>query len=515
MLRPAQPRSSPGAVVSIFFRHKGKMLLFFLVVMGGVAAAALLWPRSYRSEAKLFLRLGRENVTLGPETTMGGAPVVAVPPTRDSEINSVIDLLKSRLLREQVVAKLGADVILGRAEVPPPTARPATGPASPWDDDPPGPNDDRYRATVKLARMLDVESVKKSNVIRVGCDGPSPEVSQAIVSCLIDLYLEQHVRLNRTPGAYQFLSEQTDQVRARLARAEEELKTLKNSTGLSAPEAQKQVIVNRIARIKDELLQVEGNVAASEATTRLLRERLARLPRTHVSAVTTGFPNAATDSLRAQLSALEIKEKELSAKFADRHPEVRQVRRQVATARALLEQQESAREQVTTAPNRLHEEAQLALLREEPVLAALKARAESLRAQLASERDRLRDLNRDQLRIARLQREVELHEGHYRKYAENLRQLQIDGALAAEKLSNISVVQPATYDARAVSPRLSVLLGSGFLFALVGSLALAFLSERLGSSFMTPEEVEARLGLPVLATVPVLENAQQTRNGEN
>ena len=526
MLRTPPSTPLPVALCHIFFRHKGKMVFFFLVVAGLVAVAASLGPRSYRSQAKLFVRLGRENVTLDPTATLGQTPVVAVPPSRENEINSVIDMLKSRALLEQVVAKLGPGTILGRDELPPqavPFAHARAAPRrrsaddlrlSPWSDDPPLPSDDRYLATARLAKMLEVEIVKKTNLIRVTCDGPSPEVSQAIVTTLIDFYLDQHVRLNRTPGAYQFLKEQTARLQAQLTSTEEELRKLKSTTGLSSPEAQRQAVVTRMGRLQDELLQAEGSIAASEATTRLLRDKLVGLPRTHVSAVTKGFPNMAADSMRGQLYTLQLKAKELSAKYPERHPEVRQVSEQLTAARALLAREETGREQVTTGPNRMYEEAQLALLREEPVLAALQARAASLRSQLARQRERLEQINRDQVRIARLQRQFELREGHYRKYADNLEQLQVDTALATEKLSNISVVQPATFDARTVRPRLLMTLGLGLLFALGGSLGLAVLCDRLSSSFRGPEEVQQALGLPVLASLPRLSPAQLPRNGE-
>ena len=66
---PAPP--SPGAVLRAFFRHKGKMALCFLLVLGTATAATIRAPRSYRSQARLFLRLGRENVTLDPTATLG------------------------------------------------------------------------------------------------------------------------------------------------------------------------------------------------------------------------------------------------------------------------------------------------------------------------------------------------------------------------------------------------------------------------------------------------------------
>ena len=511
---PPSPPPLLARCCLLFFRHKKKIALTFLLVMGIASVVSILSPRSYRSQAKLFLRLGRENVTLDPTTTMGQTPVVAIPSNRDSEINSVIDLLKSNVLLEQVVAKLGADTILGKSSAKPaapvdpaprgnaPLTVASDRTLSPWADAPPGAEDDRYQAVVQLGKMLDVEAVRKSNLIRIVCDGPSPETARAIVACLIDLYLDQHVRLNRVPGALQFLTEQTARLRTRLTHAEEELRKLKDSTGLASPEPQRQILVARIGRLQDELLTAEGGSIASEATTRLLREQVAAMPRTHVSAVTKGLPNVAADGMRGQLYALELKEKELAGKYPERNPEVVKIRVQVAAAKKLLKEQEEGREQTTTGPNRLHEEAQLALLREEPVLAALTARTASLRTQLASERERLQKLNQDQLLIARLQREVELHEGHYRKYADNLEQIQIDGALASERMSNISVVQPATFDGKPVRPRPLVTLAMGFFCAIAGSFVLALLCERLDRTLKTPEEIQYRLGLPVLASLP-------------
>lgn len=522
MPRLPPPAPSPKAVCRLFFRHRWKMAAFFLLVMGGVAAGTFLSPRSYRSQAKLFLRLGRENVTLDPTATLGQTPVVAVPANRENEINSVIDMLKSRALLEQVVAKLGPDVILGRAELPetaadqggkPPRPAPDDHHRSPWSDDPPLPGDDRYLATVQLAKIVEVEAVKKSNVIRVSCDGPSPEVAQAIVASLVDFYLDRHVRLNRTPGAYQFLSEQTAGLRTRLTAAEEELRKVKNSTGLSSPQEQRLALVARIGRLKDELFQTEGSIAAGEATIRRLKDKLAGLPPTGVSAVTTGSGNTPGDSRRKQLDDLKLEEKRLTTRYPERHPEARRIRQQVAAAEALLKQAERDRGQVTTAPSRLYEESQIALLREEPVLAAHKARAAVLADQLAQERKRLEEFNRDQLRIARLQREVELQEALYRKYADNLEQLQIDSALASEKLSNINVVEPATFDAKPVRPRLLLNLGLGALCAVVGSVGLAVLCHRLRPGFETPEEVQQALDLPVLAAIPDLRPRQLTRNG--
>src|SRR5262249_9114031 len=195
------------------------------------------------------------------------------------------------------------------------------------------------------------------------------------------------------------------------------------------------------------------------------------------------------------------------------HPELQRVREQAAAAAEILRREEHEREQLTEGPSRVYEEAQLALLKQEPVVTSLRAKAEALRAQLDRQQGGLKTFNENSLRLARLEREFSLQESHYRRYAENLEQAQIDRALEAERISNISLMQPATYEMEPVRPRLLVNFGVGLLVAVFGSLGLALLAERLDPSVRTPEDVEQRLGLPLLASVPELDPRRLALSG--
>src|SRR5262249_54576614 len=132
----------------------------------------------------------------------------------------------------------GTDVVLGHADLPTtdnslassaevqPTENAATGngavhnPASPQD---------RENAIRQLSKSLDIEAVKKSNVVQITCNARSPELAQAVVDKLIDYFQEDYITLNRTPGAQEFLSQQTEDTRRRLQAKEEELRNLKDT----------------------------------------------------------------------------------------------------------------------------------------------------------------------------------------------------------------------------------------------------------------------------------------------
>jgi uncharacterized protein involved in exopolysaccharide biosynthesis len=106
------PRSSPRDFYYVLFRQKWKIVLFFLAVVLTVTVGTLLAPQIYRSEAQLLVRLGRESVSLDPTATTG--PVISVAQSRENEIKSELEILKSRDLIEKVVDAVGPSLLLCR-----------------------------------------------------------------------------------------------------------------------------------------------------------------------------------------------------------------------------------------------------------------------------------------------------------------------------------------------------------------------------------------------------------------
>lgn len=481
-----------GFFVHAVYRHRWRMLLAFAISLGVVGVATALSARIYRSQAKLYVRLGRENATLDPTVTLGQNPVIAVPPSRENELNSFLDILGSRVLLDRVIDKLGAAVIQGKQA---PGGSPPETPPEPLE---------RAKLLQEMNRKLDVEVVKRSNILVLSYQSARAENAQAVVSCLVDAFLDQHVRLHRSQGAYRFLAEQYERVQKDLAGTEERLRQFKEKTGLIAVESQKQQMVSRAGRLQDELLQAEAALAAGEAEIELVRQRLVKLPATQVTGTTRGLPNQALDTMRSQLYALELKQLELAGKYPENHPEVRTVRRQAEAARKLVEAEDKEREQVTQGPNRVHEEGQITLLRQEPQMRATRTRVELLHRQLDGERQALAELNRNEVQLSRLQRAYDLELAQQRRYAESLEQLQIDQSLQTEKISNISIVQPATLEPIPVKPRWTTNLALGVFFALGASLSLAVLLESADRALKTPQQAAATLPAPLLATIPRL-----------
>jgi Mrp family chromosome partitioning ATPase len=74
--------------------------------------------------------------------------------------------------------------------------------------------------------------------------------------------------------------------------------------------------------------------------------------------------------------------------------------------------------------------------------------------------------------------------------------------LEMDKISNINVVEPATYPVNPIRPKKMLNVALGFFLGLLGGIALAFITEYADHSLKTPEDVAAKLHLQTLATVP-------------
>lgn len=489
-------------VYRILFRRKGLLIGFFSLTMLAGAAFALLYPKTYRSEARLFVRLGRENVGLDPTTNLDRTASVSIPTSREEELNTIVAVLNSRSLLEKAVDAIGPEAILAWGAASSAPAKNAS--RSSWMETMGlSPRlSARDRAMLKLGKSVSIEWLKKTNVILVACEGPNPEFSQTIALKLVDLCLEQHLRSNRAPHAHEFVGEQLTTKTVKLAALENELRDLKNSTGLSSVDEQRRTLIAQVARVEDEFKTTQALVAATDAETRALKARLNELKETRVVSSAAGFPNIAADGIRQQLFTLQVREKELASRVTDRHAELHAVQDQLAALKSIAATLDSSRTQVTTGPDRISEELRLQLFRQESMLASLHAKAAALEVQMSGGARQLKSLNDNEVRLARLQREIQIQSASYQKYNSALEQARIDESLERERISNITVAQPPTFNSQPIRPQPATILALAFAIGLFGGVAIAFLAEQLNHSFKTADEIESRLNLPVLVSIP-------------
>jgi uncharacterized protein involved in exopolysaccharide biosynthesis len=190
---PAAPAASAfkvGDLAYILFRHKGKILLCFLL---GLAVAVGMWLTyrvTYVSEGKILIRYVLENRSV--DSTGTGDQMKTSDVAGGGMIAAELELLNSFDLAEEVAKAIGATNILkGLGE---------------------GNSDQAAAGAIRAG--LAIKMRPKSNVISVSYAHPDPAIARQVVTTLIARYQKMHVRIHRALDVLEELNHQTDLKRA-------------------------------------------------------------------------------------------------------------------------------------------------------------------------------------------------------------------------------------------------------------------------------------------------------------
>jgi uncharacterized protein involved in exopolysaccharide biosynthesis/Mrp family chromosome partitioning ATPase len=509
-------------VTHILFRHQGKAIGFLVSVVVLVMLYSVLASKIYRSEAELLVKIGRESVALDPTAGPNQIVGMAAGSQREQEVNSEIEILQSPELIGRVVDSVGVEDVIwgyrkgnGREGI---LGKVVTAPITAISKamffiDTMTKSDEtiqlmkREKAIRVLLKNLDAATINKSNSIAVSYEAKSSGMAHDVLAALIDLYLDKHIQVHRTKGSFQFFTEQKERLRTALDQTASEIKELKANTNIASLEEQRLLVLKRIGYLKREIESTEAELAVSDAMVTSLRANLTNLPKTLTKEEIYGGALSAADEMRKRVNELELEESELLATFSEGSIPILEIRRQIDEGKALLRQTEETRE-VRMGINEIRQRIELNLLTEEGVLSSLRAKLAELTGQHVKAQDELDNINEVEHRLKQLELDREIQEVSYQKYAESLEQSLIDEALELVKISNIRVVQPATYPVKHVRPRKGLILVLGLLLGIFGGLCFAFVTETLDHSLVKPEDIETTLEFPALGVITCQETKE-------
>ncbi len=505
--------SSPNLLrdyIRTIFRHKGKVLFYNSLVLAFAIAVILWWPREYRSEAKVWIKIGRENSKLDP-TAATGETISIQENDREDEIKSVIDIVGSRGVAERVVDELGPQVVLGDEPIPgfepveqpnqvtealKSAAKKVIGVLKSID-----PVSDREEAVQEILKHIVVGAERKSNVVSVLYETDSPQLAQAVVQSLIEQYKAEHARIHNTEGSRKFFGNQLANLKNRVDTTSDNLRSVKTGNGLASVEGHRDFLENQIASIGDAHLVAEQKLSESKALLAELEKQVSERPAIVLSEEKS-IPNTGRDTLTAQLQEVQIRRADLQSRQRN-HPELKAIIAQEAKLKRELEDQTSKdRKEKTQAINVVHQQLTLEKARVQSQMEGYAATISKLTNQEARVREEIASLNRAEIEIQQCEREMQLAVKSYMSYAENMEDARLDEALNESAISNVSIAQSPTFEEKPVSPSKLVVLVLALAAMFFGSLAIVATALVFDDSVNRQESVEQALDVPVVVSVP-------------
>ena len=487
-----QPRLSARNTFRILFRFKLQAGVVFAGTLCSAFLALCLAPRTYVSEAQMLVKTAPASLALDSTATTD-QPQPASGESRDREICSLIDVLKSRVIHERVVDQVGAAKILNGGWKRPDSRGLMTGLTQVSSSRRLADSvSSREKAIEILRNSTDIESSKKETVVTVRGKAGSPALAQQLTAAYVAAYVELQVRTDRTADSDEKSAEQAEQRRRQLTVATRELRDMKNRVGVVSIEGRRSILEQLASNLERELAETDAELQGS-------RDKLATLaPAQPISRQITGSENAdgldglAIDDLREQLYALQTRQRELSAMVNPSHPRIAVLADRVKAAERVLNEKQTKIELAH--------------------LGSLQARAASLQNQHATAQQQLRSLADGEARIRELEQQVELLQENYETSARKHGVTRMHVRLEQQQGPDVALIQPASFVEQPIGPRKLPILLFGLIAALLGSIGTAFACECLDGSLKTPEEVEQQLEVPVLLSIPQLPHRQPLMN---
>jgi uncharacterized protein involved in exopolysaccharide biosynthesis len=487
--------------LTVVFKRKRLILSFFLTTVIVTTLATFLLPPTYEATASILVKKASAEVPLVPKESSQ----LIISQVSEEDLNSEMTILKSRQAIEETLHGLGVDESwrrdgpLGRAWNGV-TGMLGGGRLSYFDE-----------MVLHLEKKIEVQAIRKSNVLEVRYRHTDPEWATRVVQGLTERYLARRAQVYQSPQAVAFFDDETRAAAARLQKAEQALRSYSSQAGVSVlglsgdPQslgAEKEAVLQRLAGFETQLGEARVQIQQQTERVTALEPQLAAEPERLRSSLRTN-QDPTTEELEKALVALQLKRDALAQDFKPDNRQVRDVDQQI---RATQERLKAAEERVAsinrTEINKVNQDLKALLLAARADLRGARARHDSLQAQVAIHRRALEELDQKGFVTEGLRREAKAAEDAYMLYEKKHEEARISAAMDQQKIVNVSIAQPAQRPLKPVRPRKALNLLLGLLLGALGGLGLAFVSEYFDHSLTTGRDLEKLVGIPLLGSIP-------------
>ncbi len=458
-------------------KHRWKIAVLFLSTIVTVAIGTLMATPIYRASSKLLVKPGREDVYVSPTGISQNIVDRSYP---GEKVNAEIAILNSLSLVANLIDHIGVNRLFDYQD------RTLLGRLLPKE------TEERKIPSVErtyeaVADGLVVSAVPESNVINVAFDWPDPVIAARVVNILIDLYMDQHVKVHTDPQTYNLLEAQAKKWEQELREAEKELEAFKRRHSITSLPEQRSILLGRLSEAESEKKQTETEIQENLKLVASLEAQISKLDQKVELEETVNEQSATLAVLKARLVELELQ---------GLKEEINRVKEMIA------EEEKKEQRVVVSGESPVRQRMESDLLMAKARLEALKARQDNQISAVASYEHRLKALDSFEKEMNELKRQVSINEANYTLYLTKFEEAKISESMDKQKIANVRVIEPAVPIMKPVKPRkgLNLLIG-GFLGLVVG-LGMAFLIEFIHPVFRTREDVDQFLGLPVLAIIP-------------
>ncbi len=453
---------------AFYYRWTAAAALAVTVVLG--CLLAILIPPSYRAEARLLtLYAGYYNMQVGQTGAGLGGGLPGLETGGIVSVESQI-LASPELHRAVVQEELG------------PTAS----------------KEALDRAVRRLESRLSIEKVETANVIQLFYSDSDPVKAAKILDRLIDHYFRQRAGVF-TEGRVSFLVQQRDRVRAQLDKANAQLMAFQRSRDVVDVDAQIASAVALNALLKQRGMENEASLAQDKSALEKLKAEAKSVPATIDLYEDNTEAAHAIGTMQLTLLQLQSRRADLAARYLPESPFVKQIDDQIADVeKEIAKQKSEVVSAVRRGRNSYYDTVQDRITRLSADVAGQEERKQTLDDQIKEADDHFQSLITTANQLHRLEIDRDLLADSFKGFSREVEQARIQQNQADTSSStNVRIIQAPVPPTQRSNPPilfLAAALVAGIMVAGISMLVRSSLRE----TFLSPEEVERSLALPVL-----------------
>lgn len=336
-----------------------------------------------------------------------------------------------------------------------------------------------------LLGVVKVEPKRNTRLVDIKVQDPSPQLAAEIANGLAKSYARYNLesKLTSTREALSWLSDQMNELKARVQDSEVALQKYREKVGIVGMEQQRNITGQKMMDLNKNYLEAQAARMAVESR----MKELASLAKGGVQQglLLTSKDNPILQKLIADYSNQEVELSKALKTYKERHPEVLKIRSQMDQL------QERMKFEVQTSMKAVEAEFRVAKGRED----ALGSRIESVKREAL-------DLNEKEIQYTALQRETSSNQQLYDVVLKRVKETGLSGGL---ETNNIRIVEEAMVPTGPVRPRPVLNIALALVVGLMLGAGLAFFLEYFDNTIKTPDEAERYLELPTLGVIPLFD----------
>lgn len=347
----------------------------------------------------------------------------------------------------------------------------------------------RQRVAGEILRSrLGVSPTRLSRLVDISFTSPDPDFSARVANAWAENFIQTNLerKIQATSYGRNLLQRQLAQFKDKLDESQRQLVAYASAQriinlpaqagGDGRTTAERSIVADDLAALNEALSKATADRIQAEA-----RYRQAG----RAGASTEALRNQAINSLRQRRAELAAEYQRLMIQFEPGYPAAKAIQSQIDQLDRSIAREEGR------VSGSLQADYREALERER----ALQSKVDQLKASYL-------DLRRRSIQYNIYQQEVDTNRALYDGLLQRFKEIGVAGGVG---VNNISVVDPADVPQKPSSPRLLLNLVVSLLAGLGLGALLAFVMEQIDEAIADPAEVERRLGLPLLGSVPRLE----------